>query len=168
MSICAAHCSWVCCSRSTSRMTSYSSSVSRIGSVFSHPLGQNLSTCGASQIRRHRGGLGMDTPPLFPVYTDYNALNRKKQYRFFKSRCNFRTESIFSYVIIASNASVYTNARNHPFCFRGTDGFLLVEALPQAPVNAVFQTAAARFFESLMEKYRVGKPVQHLKNRLHF
>ena len=34
--------------------------------------------------------------------------------------------------------------------------FLLVEALPQAPVNAVFQTAAARFYESLMEKYQVG------------
>ena len=32
MSICAAHCSWVCCSKSTSRMASYSSSVSRIGS----------------------------------------------------------------------------------------------------------------------------------------
>lgn len=46
--------------------------------------------------------------------------------------------------------------------------FLLVEALPQAPVNAVFQTAAARFFESLMEKYRVGKPVQHLKKSVAF
>ena len=65
MSICAAHCSWVCRSRSTNRMTSYSSSVSRIGSVFSHPLGQKVSTCGAPQIRRHRGGLGMDTPPFF-------------------------------------------------------------------------------------------------------
>ena len=46
--------------------------------------------------------------------------------------------------------------------------FLLVEALPQAPVNAVFQTAAARFSESLMEKYRVGKPVQHLKKSVAF
>lgn len=45
------------------------------------------------------------------------------------------------------------NVRNHPFCFRGTDGFLLVEALPQSLVNAVFQTAAARSVESLMEKY---------------
>ena len=70
--------------------------------------------------------------------------------------------------IVASNASVYTNAKNHPFRFYGTDGFLLVEALPQAPVNAVFQTAAARFFESLMEKYRVGKPVQHLKKSVAF
>lgn len=46
--------------------------------------------------------------------------------------------------------------------------FLLVEALPQAPINAVFQTAAARFYESLMEKYQGGKPIQHFKNRLHF
>ena len=61
-----------------------------------------------------------------------------------------------------------TNAKNHPFRFHGTDGFLLVEVLPQAPVNAVFQTAAARFFESLMEKYRVGKPVQHLKKSVAF
>ena len=80
MSFCAAHRSWVCCSRSTSRMTSYSSSVSRIGSVSPHPLGQKVSTCGAPQIRRHRGGLGMDMPPLFSVYADYSALNRKKQY----------------------------------------------------------------------------------------
>ena len=83
MSICAAHCSWVCCSKSTSRMTSYSSSVSRIGSVSSHPLGQNASTCGTPQIRRHRGGLGMGafSPPLlYSVYTDYSTLSRKKQF----------------------------------------------------------------------------------------
>ena len=82
MSICAAHCSWVCCSRSTNRMASYSSSVSRIGSVSSHPLGQKVSTCGAPQIRRHRGGLGMNTPPLFSVYTDYITMGRKRQYSF--------------------------------------------------------------------------------------
>jgi hypothetical protein len=40
-------------------------------------LGQKVSTCGAPQIRRHRGGLGMDTPSLFPVYTDYNTSRRK-------------------------------------------------------------------------------------------
>ena len=81
MSICAAHCSWVCCSKSTSRMTSYSSSVSRIGSVFSHPLGQNVSTCGTPQIRRHRGGLGMGAFfPLYSVYSNYSTLSRKKQF----------------------------------------------------------------------------------------
>ena len=86
MSICAAHCSWVCCSKSTSRMTSYSSSVSRIGSLSPHPSGQKVSTCGVPQIRRHRGGLGMGMPPLFlfPVYTDYNTPDRKKQYSFQK------------------------------------------------------------------------------------
>ena len=63
----AAHCGRccrVCCFRSTNRMTSYSSSVSRIGSTSLPPLGQNLSTRGTSQIRRHRGGLGMDAPPF--------------------------------------------------------------------------------------------------------
>lgn len=85
MSICAAHRSWVCCSKSTNRMTSYSSSVSRIGSTSSPPLGQNLSTCGTSQIRRHRGGLGMDAfLLLFSVYTDYSTLDRKNQYSFQK------------------------------------------------------------------------------------
>ena len=81
MSICAAHCSWVCCSKSTSRMTSYSSSVSRIGSVFSHPLGQNASTCGTPQIRRHRGGLGMGAfLPLYSVYSNYSTLSRKSNF----------------------------------------------------------------------------------------
>ena len=51
--------------------------------------------------------------------------------------------------IVASNAFVYTNAKTPHFCESGNEGFLLVEALPQAPVNAVFQTAAARFWESL-------------------
>ena len=81
ISICAAHCSWVCYSRSTSRMTSYSSSVSRIGSVFSHPLGQNVSTCGTPQIWRHRGGLGMGAfLPLYSLYSDCSTLSRKKQF----------------------------------------------------------------------------------------
>ena len=81
MSLCAAHYSWVCCSKSTSRMTSYSSSFSRIGSVFSHPLGQNVSTCGTPQIRRHRGGLGMGAFfPLYSVYFNYSTLSRKKQF----------------------------------------------------------------------------------------
>ena len=92
MSICAAHCSWVCCSKSTSRMTSYSSSVSRIGSVFSHPLGQNASTCGTPQIRRHRGGLGMGAfLPLYSVYTNYSTLSRKKQF--------FSKAAAFSFLI---------------------------------------------------------------------
>ena len=44
----------------------------------SHPLGQKVSTCGAPQIRRHRGGLGMDASLLlFSVYTDYNTSRRK-------------------------------------------------------------------------------------------
>jgi hypothetical protein len=86
MSICAAHCSWVCCSKSTRRMTSYSSSVSRIGLVFSHPLGQKVSICGAPQIRRHRGGLGMDDfLLLFSVYTDYNISRRKINTDFLKA-----------------------------------------------------------------------------------
>ena len=80
----------VCCSRSTSRMTSYSSSVSRIGSVSPHPLGQNVSTCGVPQIRRHRGGLGMGMPPFFcfryiPIITHWT----EKSNILFKSRCNF-------------------------------------------------------------------------------
>ena len=41
------------------------------------PLGQNASIFGIPQIRRHRGGLGMDIPPLFSVYTDYNTLRKK-------------------------------------------------------------------------------------------
>ena len=44
------------------------------------PLGQNALIFGIPQIRRHRGGLGMDIPPLFSVYTDYNALRKKNQY----------------------------------------------------------------------------------------
>ena len=103
MSICAAHCSWVCRFKSTSRMTSYSSSVSRIGSVSLPPLGQKVSTCGTPQIRRHRGGLGMDTPPLFsfPVYTDYNTPDRKKQYSFqkplqFPSTCDRTSQSMMN------------------------------------------------------------------------
>ena len=40
--------------------------------------------------------------------------------------------------------------QNHPFRFHGTDGFLLVKALPQSMVNAVFQSAAARFWKSLV------------------
>lgn len=40
-----------------------------------------------------------------------------------------------------------TNAKTHPFRFCGTNGFLLVEAPPQAPVNAIFQIAATRFFQ---------------------
>jgi hypothetical protein len=46
-------------------MTSYSSSVSRIGSASLDPLGQNVSTFGVLQIRRHRGGLGMSNPLCF-------------------------------------------------------------------------------------------------------
>ena len=90
MSICAAHCSWVCCSKSTSRMTSYSSSVSRIGSTSSPPFGQKVSTCGAPQIRRHRGGLGMDTPPFCFRYIPIMAHRAEKSNILFKSRCNFR------------------------------------------------------------------------------
>ena len=57
------------------------SSVSRIGTVFSHPLGQKVSTCGTPQIRRHRGGLGMGAfLPLYSVYSDNSTLSRKKQF----------------------------------------------------------------------------------------
>ena len=46
----------------------------RIGSVFSHPFGQKVSTCGTPQIRRHRGGLGIDAfLLLFSAYTDYTT-----------------------------------------------------------------------------------------------
>lgn len=41
--------------------------------------------------------------------------------------------------------------------FHGTDGFLLVEALPQAPVNAVFQTAATQFWRIAEEYIRNDK-----------
>jgi hypothetical protein len=70
-------------------MVSYSSSVSRIGSVSSHLLGQKVSTCGAPQIRRHRGGLGMDTPPRFR-YMPIITLWAEKSNLLFKSHCNFR------------------------------------------------------------------------------
>ncbi|WP_227589607.1 hypothetical protein [Clostridium fessum] len=41
-------------------------------------MGQKVSICGAPQIRRHRGGLGMDDfLLLFSVYTDYNISRRK-------------------------------------------------------------------------------------------
>lgn len=39
------------------------------------------------------------------------------------------------------------NPNRYPFRFCGTNGFLLVEAPPQAPVNAIFQIAATRFFQ---------------------
>jgi hypothetical protein len=75
-------------------MTSYSSSVSRIGSVFSHPLGQNASTCGTPQIRRHRGGLGMGAfLPLYSVYSDYSTLSRKKQ--FFQKLLHFPSSYVY-------------------------------------------------------------------------
>ena len=36
--------------------------------------------------------------------------------------------------------------KTHPFRFQGTDGFLLAEALPQAPpMNAILRFAAVRF-----------------------
>jgi len=48
-------------------------------------LGQNLSTRGTSQIRRHRGGLGMDAfLLLFSVYTDYITSRRKINTEFSK------------------------------------------------------------------------------------
>lgn len=46
-----------------------------------------------------------------------------------------------------SNAFVLQMRKTHPFRFCGTNGFLLVEAPPQAPVNAIFQIAATRFFQ---------------------
>ena len=56
-------------------MTSYSSSVSRIGSVSLHPLAQTVSTCGAPQIRRHRGGRGMGTSAFVSgIYRLYNVI----------------------------------------------------------------------------------------------
>ena len=111
MSILVAHFSWVCCSKSTSRMTSYSSSVSRIGSVFSHPLGQNVSTCGTPQIRRHRGGLGMGAfLPLCSVYSDNSTLSRKKQ--FFQKLLHFPSSYVYwlifgvkDYVLVSNNQS---------------------------------------------------------------
>ncbi|WP_337626852.1 hypothetical protein, partial [Clostridium sp.] len=43
-------------------------------------------TCGAPQIRRHRGGLGMDDfLLLFSVYTDYNISRRKINTDFLKA-----------------------------------------------------------------------------------
>ena len=95
MSICAAHCSWVCCSKSTSRITSYSSSVSSIGSVSPHPLGQKVSTCGTSQIRRHLGGLGMDAFLLYFRYIPIITLQAEKNNNLFNSRYNFY--SIFAF-----------------------------------------------------------------------
>lgn len=41
----------------------------------------------------------------------------------------------FDFVIRASNAFVYTNAKNQAFLLLGNAWFLLVEALPQSPQN---------------------------------
>ena len=62
-------------------MTSYSSSVSRIGSVFSHPLGQKVSTlwCATNPTARGRSWHGAFLP-LFSVYTDYSTLSRKSNF----------------------------------------------------------------------------------------
>ena len=88
--MCWAICSWVCCSKSTSRMTSYSSSVSRIGSVFSPPRWGKMSRL----VVRHKsdGTVAVLAWTLFSFcfqyIPNYSTLYRKKQY-FFKSCYNF-------------------------------------------------------------------------------
>ena len=88
--MCWAICSWVCCSKSTSRMTSYSSSVSRIGSVFSPPRWSKMSRL----VLRHKsdGTVAVLAWTLFSFcfqyIPNYSTLYRKKQY-FFKSCYNF-------------------------------------------------------------------------------
>ena len=50
------------------------------------PIGAEGINCGAPQIRRHRGGLGMDDfLLLFSVYTDYNISRRKINTDFLKA-----------------------------------------------------------------------------------
>ena len=44
-----------------------------------------------------------------------------------------------------------TDAKSPHFSASGNEVFLLVEALPQAPMNAVLRAAAAQFFESLFD-----------------
>jgi hypothetical protein len=57
-------------------------------------LGQNVSTCGTPQIRRHRGGLGMGAfLPLYSVYSDYSTLNRRKQ--FFQKLLHFPSSYVY-------------------------------------------------------------------------
>ena len=53
-------------------------------------------------------------------------------------------------IVVASNAYVIQMRKTIHSAFTERMVFLLVEALPQAPVNAVFQSAAARFWESLL------------------
>ena len=89
MSICAAHCSWVCCSKSTSRMTSYSSSVSRIGSASCTRWGRRYRL-----VVRHKSDGTVAvlawTHLLRFRYIPIIALWTGKSNILFKSRCNFR------------------------------------------------------------------------------
>ena len=84
--MCRAICSWVCCSKSTGRMTSYSSGVSRIGSVFSPPRWGKMSRV----VVRHRsnGTVAVLAWTLFSFcfqyIPNYSTLCRKKQYSFQK------------------------------------------------------------------------------------
>lgn len=84
--MCWAICSWVCCSKSTSRMTSYSSGVSRIGSVFSPPRWGKMSRL----VVRHKsdGTVAVLAWTLFSFcfqyIPNYSTLCRKKQYSFQK------------------------------------------------------------------------------------
>ena len=54
-------------------------------------------------------------------------------------------------IILASNASVIQMRKTIHSASTERMVFLLVEALPQAPMNAVLRAAAARFFESLFD-----------------
>ena len=52
---------------------------------------------------------------------------------------------------VASNAFVYTNAKNPHFCESGNEGFLLVEALPQSPQNTGLCSENAGKFQRLRD-----------------
>ena len=53
-------------------------------------------------------------------------------------------------IVVASNASVLQMRKTIHSAFTERMVFLLVEALPQALMNADLQSAAARFWESLL------------------
>ena len=88
--MCWAICSWVCCSKSTSRMTSYSSGVSRIGSVFSPPGGAKCLDlwCATNPTAPWRSWHGRFSPSVFSIY-QIIALYAGKSNILFKSCYNF-------------------------------------------------------------------------------
>lgn len=74
-------------------MTSYSSSVSRIGALSATLHGQNRSTLGALQIRRHHGDLGIAVSSFISGIYRLCAIRREKSIR----ESNIDKHAVFLY-----------------------------------------------------------------------